>query len=78
MQYPLVGTILLNDCTGVILPRIVAECMNNAEAINLEVLRRWIQDRGMEDRTWSGLLRVLKENGCAALAEEIEVTFSLK
>lgn len=72
MQYHVVGTILLNDSTGVILPQIVAEYMNNTEAINLEVLRRWIQGRGMKDRTWSGLLHVLKENGCAALAEEIE------
>ena len=72
MQYFLVGTALLNDRSGAVVPQIAAELLGNAERINMEILRRWIQGSGVEDRSWGGLLRVLRESGRAALAEEME------
>ena len=72
MQYFLVGTALLNDRSGAVVPQIAAELLGNAERINMEILRRWIQGSGVEDCSWDGLLRVLRESGRAALAEEME------
>ena len=72
MQYFLVGTALLNDRSGAIVPQIAAEFLGNAERINMEILRRWVQDSGVEDRLWGVLLRVLRDSGRAALAEEME------
>ena len=71
-QYFLFGTILLNDRSGVIVPQIAAEFLGNAERINMEILRRWVQGSGVEDRSWGCLLRMLRDSGRAALAEEME------
>ena len=72
MQYVTVGTALLNDRTGAIVPQIAAQFWGNIELINLEILRRWLQGSGMKDCSWGGLLHVLRENGCVALSEEME------
>ena len=45
----------------------------NAEQINMDILRRWVQGKGISDRTWRGLLGVLRVH-CPGLAEEIEET----
>ena len=71
MQYVMVGTALLNDRTGTIVPQIAA-FWGKAELINFEILRRWHQGSGMKDCSWGGLLHVLRENGCVALSKEME------
>ena len=71
MQYYLVGIALLNDERGTIIPAIVSEHRGNAEQINMDILSRWVQGRGIADRTWRGLLGVLRLH-CPGLAQDIE------
>ena len=52
MKYIFVGTALLNDDSGDVVPAIVSEHRGNAEQINMDILSRWVQGRGLVDRTW--------------------------
>ena len=70
-NYRYVGTALLKDDSGEIISKIVDQCFSYAEMINMEILRRWVQGQGI-DRSWGTLVRVLRDNGCGALAEDIE------
>ena len=76
MNYSIVGTALLKDDRGVIIPAIMGQYMGNPVMINLEILRRWVQGQGI-DRSWGTLVRVLKSNGCGALAEDIMETLGM-
>ena len=67
-----VGTALLDDKDGTIIPAIAREHGNNAERINTEILRRWIQGKGIPDRTWKGLLCVLRNVRCISLADSVD------
>ena len=71
VKWMMVGTTLLDDKDGSIIPAIAQQYGNNAELINMEILRRWLQGKGIPDRTWRGLLGVLKVH-CVALAESVE------
>ena len=73
MQYCMVGNTLLNDERGAIVPAIVSEHRGNAEQINMDILSRWVQGKGIDDRTWRGLLGVLQAH-CPGLAQDIEET----
>ena len=77
MQYYMVGTGLLNDERGAIVPAIVSEHRGNAEQINMDILSRWMQGKGISDRTWRGLLGVLRVH-CPGLAQDIEETLSVE
>ena len=44
----------------------------DAEDINIEILKRWVQGAGRQPATWRTLIKVLKLSGLCALAEEIE------
>ena len=77
MQYNMVGTGLLNDERGAIVPAIVSEHRGNAEQINMDILSRWMQGKGIADRTWRGLLGVLRVH-CPGLAQDIEETLSVE
>ena len=69
INYKLVGTALLQDKYGTIIPSIERECSITQDR-NMEILRRWVQGEGMAC-TWWTLVRVLKCNECIALAEDI-------
>ena len=71
VKYQVVGTALLHDRTGVIIPAIVETCQGNVERITIEILRRWIQGDGVEDRSWRKLIGVLKSSDCEALAGDL-------
>ena len=73
MQYYMVGTALLNDERGAIVPAIVSEHRGNAEQISMDILSRWVQGKGIADHTWRGLLGVLRIH-CPGLAQDIEET----
>ena len=73
----MVGTTLLDDKSGTIIPAIAEQYGNNAERINMEILRRWLQGKGISDRTWQGLLGVLRVH-CVALAESVEEVLTEK
>ena len=72
-KFHAVGTGLLNDERGTVVPAIVLENRGNAEQINMDILRRWVQGKGIADHTWRGLLGVLRVH-CLGLAQDIEET----
>ena len=67
----MVGTTLLDDMDGTIIPAIARKYGNDAEFINMDILRRWLQGKGIPDQTWHGLLGVLRVH-CVSLAERVE------
>ena len=71
VQWWVVGTALLDDKNGMVTPAIAQQYGNNAELVNMEILTRWINGKGMADCTWHVLIGVLKEH-CTALAERVE------
>lgn len=71
-----VGTALLDDKDGTIMPAIAKTHGNNVDDINMEIFSCWLQGQGIEDRTWHGLLCVLKLH-CKALANSMEEALEL-
>ena len=68
----MVGATLLDDRDGAIIEAITRQYVNNAELINQDIMRRWLQERGIPNPTWRGLLGVLRMHQRVALAESIE------
>ena len=70
-RYHTVGTTLLDDQQGCIVPSIAAttSLLGQPELITTEVLRRWVQG---ERCSWQLLVSVLRSSGLTALAEEVE------
>ena len=77
IKFLVVGTALLNDVRGTVVPAIVLEHRGNAEQINMDMLSRWVQGKGIADRTWRGLLGVLRVH-CPGLAQDIEATLRVE
>ena len=71
-KWDMVGATLLDDRDGAIIEAIARQYGNNAELINQKIMRRWLQERGIPNPTWRGLLGVLRMHQRAALAESIE------
>ena len=71
LKWKWVGTSLLEDRSGNIVSAIEQQYRGNVEGINTEILQRWIQGRGIADRSWRGLLGVLRVH-CGALADLVE------
>ena len=67
----MVGIALLNDESGGIVRALAKEFRGNAQDINLEILGRWLQGSGIPDRSWQGLLGVLRVH-CRTLADRVE------
>ena len=72
VQWTMVGTTLLGDKDGAIIPAIAQQHGNNSELINMDILGRWIRGEGIPDRSWRGLLGVLRVHCCEALAQSVE------
>ena len=60
-HYSTLGPLLLNDDVGAVTSAIASEHQQNAEAINQEILTRWLQGQGKQPVTWSTLIDVLKD-----------------
>ena len=73
IHYQVVGTSLLKDDRGEVIPALISEHEKNAEQINMDILSRWVQGKGVADRTWRRLLCVLRVH-CPGLAQDIEET----
>ena len=65
------GVLLLNDETGAEVNAIVTKYRDDAEQINLEVLRLWIGGKG-KPLSWDTLIDVLKAVGLNILASDIQ------
>ena len=76
MRYHVVGTDLLNGESDIV-STIESKHECNAEQINMDILSCWVQGEGIVDRTWRGLLGVLRVR-CTGLAQDIEETLRAK
>ena len=70
--YSTLGPLLLNDHTGAITSAIVSEYRLNTDAINQNILTRWLQGQGKKPVAWSTLLNVLRDVGLSVLARLIQ------
>ena len=70
-KYSLFGVLLLNDETGTEISTIAARYRDDAEQINLEILRLWIGGKG-KPLSWNVLVDVLKATGLNTLAGDIQ------
>ena len=59
-QYHELGTYLLNDNHGVVMRTIKENANGKVEAINREILTRWINGQGIEERDWKTLVYALR------------------
>ena len=57
------GIILLEDNNGAIVTALENERLKNAEQINVAILQRWLQGKGLMPVTWSTLATVLRKIG---------------
>ena len=71
MNYEMLGTLLLNDRHGVILPAIKTEMLLNPSAITMEIMRRWVNGQGREP-TWQTLVNCLNSVGLSHIASYIK------
>eukprot|EP00731_Ephydatia_muelleri_P006436 Em0003g684a len=66
------GILLLNDDTGAVVQAIARQHMLNAEQINMEIFRRWLQGSGRRPVVWQTLVECLDQAGLKRLAEIIQ------
>ena len=64
------GILLLNDETGAEVNAIVSKYREDAEQINLEILRLWVEGKG-KPLSWDMLIDVLKATGLNTLAADM-------
>ena len=69
-KYCLFGVLLLNDETGAEVSAITTKFRDDAEQINLEILRLWIGGKG-KSLSWDVLIDTLKATGLNTLASDI-------
>ena len=72
VQWRVVGIHLLNDESGATIEAIDEQFRGNVQAINLEILKRWLRRKGVRACTWRVLLEVLRKAHCVELAESVE------
>lgn len=65
------GLELLNDESGQIVDAIIEEKREKAEAINYEILKRWVNGEG-KPHSWETLIEVLEDCELGNLAQEIK------
>ena len=71
-DYNLLGIFLLQDEDGTVTDAIADEHHHNAFKVNYDILKQWIQGKGMQPVQWSTLIDVLKEIELSELAKKIE------
>ena len=60
VKYAKFGVFLLEDTNGAIVEALEVEHTKNAERINMAILNKWLQGKGVKPVTWSTLVSVLK------------------
>ena len=70
-NYSMFGILLLNDKTGAEVRTITTKFHEDADQINLEILRLWIEGKG-KPLSWDVLIDVLKGIGLKSLAKDID------
>ena len=73
-KYTRFGTLILKRPNSRFDPDIASiawEQHNSVRDTNFEILTRWIRGEGIEDRTWRGLIRILRAVDLNSLADYI-------
>jgi len=70
-KYCLFGVRLLNDETGAEVSTIATKYRDDAEQINLEILRLWVGGKG-RPLSWDMLIDTLRTTGLNTLASDIQ------
>ncbi len=65
------GVFLLDDDTGSRVEALIHHHREDAEAINMAILREWLQGRGRQPVTWETLVDVLRDSNLNTLANDI-------
>ena len=66
------GTFLLDDSIGSRVRNLEHQHQRNAEQINTEILRQWVNGSGKKPVTWATLVEVLRDIELSTLADNIE------
>ena len=77
-DYERLGSLLLNDGNGVEVKGITMAEDNDPVKITTEILRRWLQGKGILPVTWQTLIKCLREAELNTAADYIEAGFSSK
>lgn len=72
-EYIAFGMSLLDDKTGKRVTEFVCKHKRDFEAINMEILQKWLDGEGKHPVTWKTLIDVLRGIKMDSLADEIEV-----
>ena len=75
-NYFALGPLLLKDDTGAVTEAIISKHQRDADAINQEILKKWLQGKGKRPVNWSTLIDVLKDMELSELAEMIQEGFT--
>ena len=75
IKYFQFGTFLLDDTDGSRVETVAHKHLNDAERINIEILKQWLTGRGKQPVTWATLVEVLRDIKLATLANDIEAVF---
>ena len=73
-KYMMFGILLLEDEMAARVNTISKKCQHDAEQINLEILRQWLEGSGKTPIAWGTLADVLCMTGLGTLGEEIRAT----
>ena len=72
IYYIIFGTLLLQDDTGSLMNSIQKQYSGNIEYIIVQILRMWLQGKGVQPVTWGSLIRVVRQCQSNILAADIE------
>ena len=61
INYLKFGIFLLEDSNGAIVTALENEHLKNAERINLAILQKWLEGKGVKPVTWSTLVAALQK-----------------
>ena len=71
-KYPQFGILLLEDTNGTKIRNIEYKHRGDAEQINLEILKEWINGRDRQPVSWATLTDVLQDVELSELATDIK------
>ena len=70
-KYATFGILLLNDTVGSRLESLKLMCLGNPEDIAQQILKEWLEGKGLEPVTWVTLIKTLRDSDLSALADEV-------
>lgn len=71
VKFRMFGIFLLEDTNGSTVEALAHQHRENPEAINMAVLREWLQGKGRQPVTWQTLVGILRDCELNTLADDI-------